>query len=71
MVGLWLTVAGVIGWDVKYLRGFFQGMEWVEPPIWWQIGAGVTLLALAVYLARREPHNVPRRPERALTRTRP
>jgi hypothetical protein len=53
--GLWLTVAGAIGWDLKYVRGFFQGTKWVGTPIWWQLGLGVVLLAIAVWLARRIP----------------
>lgn len=51
--GLWLTIAGAIGWDLKYVHGFFQGMKWVDHPIWWQFGLGVALLTLAVYWARR------------------
>lgn len=51
--GLWLTVAGAIGWDVRHVRGFFQGTKWTDPPIWWQLGLGITLLAVAVFLARR------------------
>ena len=55
--GLWLTVAGVIGWDLSQVHGFFQGTKWVEGPIWWQIGLGGALLAVAVLLARRvSPH---------------
>ena len=53
--GLWLTIAGVIGWDVSHVRGFFQGTTWVDGPIWWQLGLGTALLALAVFLARRVP----------------
>jgi hypothetical protein len=53
--GLWLTLAGAVGWDLKYVHGFFQGTKWVEGPIWWQIGMGGALLALAVYWARRVP----------------
>ena len=51
--GLWLTVAGAIGWDVSHVRGFFQGTRWVGSPIWWQFGLGLALLSLAVFLARR------------------
>jgi hypothetical protein len=57
--GLWLTVAGAIGWDLRDVHGFFQGTRWVDGPIWWQIGLGVPLLALAVVLARRVPHPAP------------
>jgi FtsH-binding integral membrane protein len=51
--GLWLTVAGAIGWDVSHVRGFFRGTAWVGSPIWWQFGLGIALLAVAFLLARR------------------
>ena len=54
-MGILLTVAGVIGWDLKYVRGWFQGTKWVDGPIWWQIGLGAVLLALASFWARRIP----------------
>ena len=62
MVGLWFTIAGAIGWDVSHMHGFFQGAKWVDRPIWWQIGVGVTLLAFAVFLARRVPPHAKRSP---------
>ena len=61
--GLWLTVAGAIGWDVRHMRGFFQGTTWVEGPIWWQLGIGGALLAWAVWLARRVPPDASRSPD--------
>ena len=60
--GLWLTVAGAIGWDLSHVRGLFQGTKWVDGPIWWQIGVGVASLALAVFLARRMPPDATRSP---------
>jgi hypothetical protein len=69
--GGWLTVAGAIGWDLKYVRGFLQGTKWVDPPIWWQIGVGVPLLALAVFFACRIPSNAVRTSDRAMTRMQP
>ena len=54
--GLWLTVAGAIGWDVRHVHGFFQGTKWGNSPIWWQLAFGVALLAVAVFLARRVPY---------------
>jgi hypothetical protein len=60
--GLWLTVAGAIGWDVRYVHGFFQGTRWVAGPIWWQLGTGLALLVLALFLARRVPADATRSP---------
>ena len=57
--GLWLTIAGVIGWDVSHVRGFFQGTKWVDGFIWWQIAFGAALLTLAVFLALRIPTTAP------------
>ena len=58
--GLWLTFAGAIGWDLSDVRGMVQGSRWVDGPIWWQIGVGGALLALAVFLARRVPPDATR-----------
>ena len=60
VLGLWLTIAGAIGWDLSYLHGFFQGTKWVDGPIWWQVGTGAALLAFATFLARRIPSNAMR-----------
>ena len=62
VMGLSLTIAGAIGWDVSQAHGLFQGMKWVDGPIWWQIGLGGALLALAVLLARRMPPHATRSP---------
>ena len=61
-VGLLLTVAGAIGWDVSHAHGLFQGMKWVDGPIWWQFGVGVGMIALAVFMGRRVPANATRTP---------
>jgi hypothetical protein len=53
--GLLFFVAGLIGWDLKYSHGWFQGTKWVDAPIWWQVGLGAGLLLLAVFWARRVP----------------
>ena len=51
--GLLLLVAGLIGWELNNSHGFFQGTRWVDRPVWWQVGAGLGLLLLAGYWARR------------------
>ena len=60
VVGLWLTIAGAIGWDLSHVHGLVQGTKMVDGPIWWQIGLGGALLALAVFLARRVPPDATR-----------
>jgi hypothetical protein len=32
VMGLRLTVAGAIGWDLSYVRGFFRGTKWIDGP---------------------------------------
>jgi len=54
-VGLLLLVAGVIGWDLRYSHGWFQGTRWVDGPIWWQVALGAAFLTLAAYFAQRVP----------------
>ena len=58
--GLLFFVAGLIGWDLKYSHGWFQGTKWVDAPIWWQVALGSALLLLAGYWARRVPRRVAR-----------
>jgi len=53
--GLLFFVAGLVGWDLKYSHGWFQGTKWVDGTIWWQVGLGSVLLMLAGYWARRVP----------------
>jgi hypothetical protein len=62
VMGLSLTIAGAIGWDVSHAHGLLQGMKWVDGPIWWQIGLGGVLLALAVFFARTVPSHATRSP---------
>ena len=54
-VGLLFLIAGLIGWDLKYSHGWFQGTKWVAGPIWWEVGLGSALLLLAGFWARRLP----------------
>jgi hypothetical protein len=51
--GLLLVVAGLIGWDLRYSHGWFQGAKWVDGPVWWELGFGLGLLLLAAFWARR------------------
>ena len=53
--GLLFFVAGIIGWDLSYSRGWFQGTKWVDGPVWWEVGVGLGLLLLAGFWARRVP----------------
>ena len=62
VVGLSLTFAGAMGLDVRHVHGFFQGTQWADSPIWWQLGTGVGMVALAVFMGRRVPANATRTP---------
>ena len=53
--GLVFFVSGLIGWDLSYSHGWFQGTKWLDGPIWWQIATGTALLFLAGFWARRVP----------------
>jgi hypothetical protein len=52
-VGLLLTGLGLAGGDMRGSRGWFRGIEWADGPVWWQVGIGLAMLALAVVWARR------------------
>lgn len=62
VVGLLLAVTGAIGWDVSDAHGLFGGMKWVDGPIWWQLGLGAAMVAVAVVMGRRVPANATRTP---------
>jgi hypothetical protein len=62
VVGLLLAVTGAIGWDVSDAHELFGGMKWVDGPIWWQLGLGVGMVAVAVFMGRRVPANATRTP---------
>lgn len=51
--GLLFFVAGLIGWDLSYSHGWFQGTKWVHRPVWWEVAVGAGLLLLAGFWARR------------------
>jgi len=63
--GLWFTVAGAIGWDVRHGIGSFGSAPGADGPLWWQLGAGVALLLVAVVLARRVTYPSRRLPRKA------
>jgi len=54
-VGLLFFGSGVVGWDLSYSHGWFQGTKWVDGPAWWQVGLGSGLLLPAGFLVRRVP----------------
>jgi len=58
--GLLFFVAGLIGWDLNYSRGWFEATTWTDAPIWWQVALGTALLLLAGFWARRVPTRVTR-----------
>jgi protein-S-isoprenylcysteine O-methyltransferase Ste14 len=60
--GLLFFIAGLIGWDLRYSHGWFQGTKWLDDPVWLQIGVGAGLLALAGFWARRVPSDASRSP---------
>lgn len=45
--------AGAIGYTLSKHERFVTGRAWSETVIWWQVGVGLALLPLAVYLCRR------------------
>jgi hypothetical protein len=53
--GLLFLVAGLIGWDLSYSHGWFEGTKWVDGPVWWEVGVGLGVLLLAGFWARRVP----------------
>jgi hypothetical protein len=53
--GLLFFIAGLVGWDLSYSHGWFQGTKWVDGPVWWEVGIGLGLLLLAGLWARRVP----------------
>jgi hypothetical protein len=53
--GLLFFVSGVIGLDLSHSHGLFRGTQWMDGPVWWQIGLGSGLQLLAIFWARRVP----------------
>ncbi len=55
LFGLLLFLAGLVGWDLRHSRGWLQGANWGDRPVWWQVGLGAGLPLLASYWGRRVP----------------
>jgi len=53
-LGTLLLGGGLIGLDVTH-RGGFDGSRWLDGPVWWEVGSGLLLLALAGLLAYLVP----------------
>ena len=53
--GMFFLIPGLIGLDVRRSHGWFQGVQWVDGPVWPQVALGSGLLLLGVYWARRVP----------------
>ena len=45
--------AGTIGYILTKRDRFIAGTSWSETVLWWEVGVGVALIPLAVYLWRR------------------
>lgn len=58
--GTLFLVPGLIGLDLRHSHGWFQGVRWVDAPVWPQVALGAGLLLLGGYLARRVPPRVTR-----------
>jgi hypothetical protein len=50
--GTFLLITGLIGWNVRNMRGLFEGGQWADGPIVWQIVLGVGFLLLGGYWSR-------------------
>ena len=53
--GMFFLIPGLIGLDLRQSHGWFQGVRWVDAPVWPQVALGFGLLLLGVYWARRVP----------------
>ena len=53
--GMLFLIPGLIGLDLRRSHGWFQGVQWVDAPVWPQVALGTGLLLLGVYWARRVP----------------
>jgi hypothetical protein len=53
--GMLFLIPGLIGLDLRRSHGWFQGVQWVDGPVWPQVALGSGLLLLGVYWARRVP----------------
>jgi hypothetical protein len=58
LAGLFFFVTGVIGWKTGNHNPIFVGGQWVEGPVWSQVGIGLGCLAIAAIafrFASRDP----------------
>jgi hypothetical protein len=53
--GMFFLIPGLIGLDVRHSHGWFQGVQWVDAPVWPQVALGGALLLVAGYWARQVP----------------
>jgi hypothetical protein len=58
-------VSGASGWRLSKQARFVAGTGWSESVIWWQVGVGLALLVLAVFLFRRGVRDMDRHLGRA------
>jgi hypothetical protein len=65
VAGLLFFVSGLIGWDLRYSHGWFQGTKWMDGPVWFEVGIGAGLLALATFWSRRVPSSATQSKEAA------
>jgi hypothetical protein len=67
VIGLVCVATGVAGYPIgRHAR--FVGAPWSDTVIWWQVGLGFLLLAVAVYFARQAHRKYGTPPTRATVR---
>lgn len=58
LAGLYFFVTGVIGWQVSGQNTIFIGGQWIDGPVWTQIGVGLVCFGGALFAysrAARDP----------------
>jgi hypothetical protein len=46
-------IAGIIGYNLSKHSRFVAGTAWTGGVIWWEVGSGLVLVPVAIYLLRR------------------